>query len=133
MTGRLRSEDWHAGVCMVREYVRYLKLFEDGRWLHKDHLAPDLDFPAYLAGVSARDFRDGWAGRHLFDSEYDFVHQNGRFSQVGERLVFVFRHELVGMHELRWELRAESPGRLVSESGAVYAFHQPELQSGGVV
>jgi hypothetical protein len=84
-SGRQRNEDWHAGVCMVREYVRYLKLFADGRCLHKDYPASDLDFPAYLAGVRARDFEDGWAGRHPLDGEYDFVHQSGRFSQEGER------------------------------------------------
>src|SRR5262249_13352477 len=114
LSGRLRSEDWHAGVCWVREYVRYLKLFEDGRWLLRDHPAPDLNFPAYLAGVTEQDFRNGWAGHDPLDREYDFIHQTGQFSQVGDGLLSVFRHGLVGLNELGWEVRVESAEGLVS-------------------
>lgn len=89
--------------------------------LSRDGAVPDLDFPACVAGVSEQDFRGGWAGRHPLDSEYDFVHQTGRFTQEGKRLAFVFRHEL----------RVGSPGRLVSESGAVYAFGRNRWASPG--
>jgi hypothetical protein len=122
LSDRMRSEDWHAGVCMVREYYRYLKLFADGRWLHKDHPTTNLDFSAYLSGVRRRDFRDGWAGRHPCDSEYEFIHQTGRFFRKGERLVFAFRHELIWLHEGCWELRVASPNLLVSESGTVFRY-----------
>jgi hypothetical protein len=36
--------------------------------------------------------------------------------------VFVFRHELIGLREFRWEMRVVSPARLVSGTGEVYAF-----------
>ncbi len=119
---RQHREEWHAGVHMVEDYFAYLKLFGGGFWLRKTHPTSDLDFPAYLRGITEQAFRDGLAGRDSLDEEYDFLHQTGQFTQRGDRLEFVFRHFLVVMHERRWELRVESPERLVSESGAVYTF-----------
>jgi hypothetical protein len=121
-SGRQRREEWHAGVHMVEDYFGYLKLFGGGSWLRKTHPTSDLDFPVYFSGFTEQSIRDGLAGRHPFDAEYNFLHQTGKFTQRGDRLEFVFRHFLVVMHERRWELRVESPERLVSESGAVYAF-----------
>jgi len=119
---RQRREGWHAGVHMVEEYFEYLKLFGNGAWLRKTHPTSDLDFSAYLAGISEQAFRDGLAGRDPLDEEYDFLHQTGQFTQRGDRLEFVFRHFLVVMHERRWELCVESPERLETESRAQYAF-----------
>jgi hypothetical protein len=123
LSDRQRREDWHAGVHMVEEYVDYLKLFEGGLWLRKARPTPDLDFPAYLRGVTEQAFLDGLAGRHPVDQECDFLHQTGQFTQRGDRLEFVFRDFLVVMHEFRWALRITSPERLVSDSGATYAFY----------
>jgi hypothetical protein len=119
---RQRREEWHAGVHIVEGYFEYLKLFEGGSWLRKTHPTSDLDFPVYLGGITKQSLWDGLAERDLFDAEYNFLHQTGQFTQRGDRLEFLFRHFLVVMHEPRWELRVESPERLVSESGAVYAF-----------
>jgi len=122
LSGLQRSEDWHAGVCMVTEYHRYLKLYESGLWLAKDHPTPDLDFPAYLSTVTEQAFQAGLEGRHPLDAEYDFLHQTGRYTLSGDRLEFVFRGFLVVMHELRWELRVESADRLVAGDGTVYLY-----------
>lgn len=127
LSSRMRSEDWHAGVCMVRDYFRYLKLFADGRWLQADRATSTFDFPSHVAGVRRQDFRTGWAGRHPYDCEYEFVHQTGRFYRKGNRLAFVFRHELIELSEFRWELRIASPHLLVSEAGAVFV-HSSETQ-----
>ena len=124
VSGRQRREEWHAGVHMVEDYFEFLKLFADGFWLRKTHPTPNLDFGAYLSGVTAQAFRDGLAGRDPLDAESDFLHQTGQYTQRRGRLEFVFRHFLVVTHERRWELRVASPERLVSESGAVYAFQQ---------
>jgi len=122
LSGRQRSEDWHAGVCMVREYFRYLKLFQHGLWLLKDHPTPDLDFVGYLSGLPPQALEEGLAGRDPLDQEYEFVHQTGTFTLTGDRLVFVSRYFLIIMHERRWVLRVASSERLVSESDAVYVF-----------
>jgi hypothetical protein len=124
-----RSEDWHAGVRMVSEYHRYLKLFEDGRWVCKDHPTPELDFPAYLGSVTVEAFEAGLAGHDPLDAEYDYLHQTGRFTQAGDRLDFVHRHSLIVMHEHRWELRVESAERLAAPDGVTYRFFSQKPES----
>ena len=92
-----RHEEWHAGVHMVEDYFEFLKLFDDGFWLRKTHPTSDLDFAAYLGGITEQAFRDGLAGRDTLDAEFNFLHQTGRFAQRVDRLEFEFRHFLVAM------------------------------------
>jgi hypothetical protein len=123
LSDRQRTEEWHAGVHMVEDYYEYLKLFEDGLFLRKSHPTPDFDFSAYLGKITQQAFQDGLAGRHPLDADYDFLHQTGRFIVRESTLEFEFRHFLVIMHEFRRNMRIISHDRLVSESGAEYAFH----------
>src|SRR5262249_52426824 len=122
LSDRQRSEEWHAGVHMVEEYFDYLKLFESGVWLRKNHPTQELDFGAYLAGVTDQAIRDGLEGNHPHDQEYDFLHQTGRFSQNGDRLEFLVRLHLLIMHEVRWSLRIVRPELLLSDAGVAYVF-----------
>jgi hypothetical protein len=122
LSGLQWKEDWHAGVRMVSEYHQYLKLFETGAWLAKNHPTPDLDFPGYLGTVTEAVFQAGLAGCDPSDENYDFLHQTGTFTRSGDRLEFVHRHFLIVMHEARWVLQVESPERLVDSDGAVYLF-----------
>ncbi len=59
------------------DYFAYLKLFEDGLWLRKYHPTPDLDFAAYLGGITEQSFLDGLAGRLPLDVEHNFLFQLG--------------------------------------------------------
>ena len=150
LSGRQRSEDWHAGVCMVKEFFDYLKLFEDRFWLSKTHPTPDLDFPGYLADIGiGQALRLGIADRDPRDEEHDFVHQTGRYALAGDQLELIHRvmfrrlqiTEILQLplpvleerieqelragqaREFRWTFRIVSPERLVSPSGATYVFH----------
>ena len=117
---------------MVEDYFAYLKLFEDGLWLRKYHPTPDLDFAAYLGGITERvSRRAGWTTP--LDMEHNFLFQLGLYTQRGDRLEFVSRHFLIVMHEFRWEIRVKSLERLVSASGVEFAFHAVgDLRSTGL-
>lgn len=120
----LRREDWHAGVHMVEEYYRFLKLFECGTWLAKDHPTPNLDFRRYMEGITEQDFADGWAGRHPYDRNMDFVHRTGRFVPTEDGVGLMWRHDACGgLSEFRWPFRVDTAERIASESGHVYTFY----------
>ncbi len=68
-----RCEDWHAGVCMVKEYFEFLKLFEDGFWLRKTH--PSLTWTSQhtSAGLPHGRFRMGWSGEGVFETVLELL------------------------------------------------------------
>ncbi|MFO0800288.1 MAG: hypothetical protein U0804_22705 [Gemmataceae bacterium] len=129
----LRHEDWHAGVHMVEEYYRFLKFFERGTWLTKDHPKRNLDFPRYLNGVTDQDFTLGWAGRHPYDANMDFAHLTGRFTPTQDGVALLWRHDACGeVREFHWPFRVDKPDRIASESGHVYTFYPTATPARGL-
>lgn len=119
------SEDWHAGVRMVTDYFEFLKLYENGLWLSKNHWSDDLDFPSYLASVDEQTFSEGLAGRHPHDSDRDDLHRTGTWSQAGDRIMFRFCRLLFRMEEFQRELRIVSAEELISEDRIRFVLVNP--------